>query len=61
MFGWVDLRIDEGVDSLNGIEADMVSDYGKTSEEYLLKSSVAQKDIWNNLHLKESILNQKSG
>lgn len=37
----MDLRIEEGVDMQNGIEAYMVRDYGKTSDKDLIKRSVA--------------------
>lgn len=59
VFIWVDLNIDEGVNTLNDVEAEMERDCGMISDVHLLNRSVAQEGIWNNLHLKESMIKHK--
>ncbi|KAI5438061.1 hypothetical protein KIW84_023976 [Lathyrus oleraceus] len=56
VFGWVDLKIEERVNTLNDTEVGMERDSGKVLVTDLLKRNVVQEDIWNNLHLKESML-----
>lgn len=56
VFGWVDLKIEERVNTLNDTEVGMERDPGKILVSNLLKRNVVQEDIWNNLHLKESML-----
>ncbi|CAK8573027.1 unnamed protein product [Lathyrus sativus] len=60
VFGWVDLRINDGVETHNIIEDEMVAGSDATSEEDLIKRIDVQLEIWKKLHIKESILNQKS-
>lgn len=45
----MDLKIEEGVEKLNGIEDVMAYSIGDTSEEQLKSRSEAQNLIWNNL------------
>lgn len=56
VFGWVDLKIEEGVDTLNSIEDAMVYSSGAMSKEQLKSRSESQNLIWNNLFFKKSML-----
>lgn len=60
VFGWVDLKIKEGVETLNEVEVDLLCISSQISGEDQVKRIATQKAIWKNLHLKESILKQKS-
>lgn len=48
------------MDILNEVEVDMARVGGQISVDDLVKTNVAQEDVWKKLHLKESILKQKS-
>lgn len=48
------------MDILNEVEVDMVSSSGQTSVEDPVNRRASHEFIWKNLHLKESILKQKS-
>ncbi|CAK8565668.1 unnamed protein product [Lathyrus sativus] len=49
VFGWVDLKIEEEVDTLNRIKDYMSVSRGVTLEDQLCARSKAQNLIWNNL------------
>ncbi|XP_058762167.1 uncharacterized protein LOC131635557 [Vicia villosa] len=60
VFGWVDLKIDKGVDTLNELETELIRSGGLLSEEEAEKRRDSVETIWNNLHLKESMIKQKA-
>lgn len=60
VFGWVDLKIEEGVDILNDLESDMIADRGLDLPDIQSKRKYVVESIWSNLKLKEIILKQKS-
>ncbi|CAK8564337.1 unnamed protein product [Lathyrus sativus] len=60
IFGWVDRRIEEGVQVLNEIEDGMDIIIGNMSEKLIRVRSEAQGKIWSNMKLKESMLKQKA-
>lgn len=60
VFGWVDLKIEDGVDILNDIKSDMITDKGLGLSDIQSKRKDDVESIWSNLKLKESMLRQKS-
>lgn len=48
------------MDILNEVEADLLCTSSHISMEDPVKRIAAQESVWKNLHLKESILKQKS-
>lgn len=45
MFGWVDLKIEEGVDTLNQIDSNMARVNGQTLVDNPVKRNMFQEDI----------------
>ncbi|XP_058776653.1 uncharacterized protein LOC131650973 [Vicia villosa] len=60
VFGWIDLKIDDGVEELNELETDLAIGGDSLNPVEMEKRRVAAVGIWQNLHLKESMLKQKS-
>lgn len=56
VFGWVDLKIDDGVDSLNDLEKEMINFGLPLSSDQHEKRKAASESIWQHLHIKESLI-----
>ncbi|XP_058724480.1 uncharacterized protein LOC131595951 [Vicia villosa] len=60
VFGWLDLKIEDEVDDLNGLEEENMLITSQLNQEVSEKRKQLQSSIWKDLHLKESILKQKA-
>lgn len=60
MFGMLDLKIEEIMDELNQQEDKLLLPNVNLSKADFANRRNYQENFWHNLHIKESIINQKS-
>lgn len=60
VFGWVDLRVDEKVKGLNGLDGILVENPGANIEELAKARSNVVGDLWKSLNVKKGMLRLKS-
>lgn len=60
VFGWVDLRLEKYLKDLNMIYNHLASINYNNIDEWRGKRRIGSKSIWDSIHLKESIIRQKS-
>lgn len=60
MFGWLDFKIEEDVEELNGIEDIAVNIQIDLSQDDGERRRLEHDKIWRNLHFKESMIKQKA-
>ncbi|XP_058725667.1 uncharacterized protein LOC131596956 [Vicia villosa] len=60
VFGWIDLKVKEEVDSLNVLDKLLVENIGDNMEALVDSRRKVSKELWHNLNLKESMLRLKS-
>lgn len=59
-FGWIDLKVDEGVKVINKEENILSSCVGHQVEELMVRRSSVVSTMWRNLAIKDNMLLQKS-
>lgn len=60
IFGWLKIRVDEYVKYLNSLDNQMVFININNIEECKGKRGNTSRSIWDNIHLKESIIREKN-
>ncbi|XP_058751458.1 uncharacterized protein LOC131624518 [Vicia villosa] len=60
VFGWLDLKLKEEVDSLNVLDNSLMENLGDHVEELVNSRREVSKELWHYLNLKESMLRLKS-
>ncbi|CAK8531364.1 unnamed protein product [Lathyrus sativus] len=59
-FGWYDLKVEEEVDVINGVDLALMSAANEEVESLVLKRSEACRVVWHNLHIKDNMIFQKA-
>lgn len=59
-FGWIDLKVDEGVKVINKEDNILSNCVGHQVEELMVRRSFVVSTMWRNLAIKDNMLLQKS-
>lgn len=60
VFGWMDLKVKDGVERINDLDNLMVANFGNNNEVLVKDRRETSNEVWQNLLMKESMLRLKS-
>ncbi|XP_058733800.1 uncharacterized protein LOC131605468 [Vicia villosa] len=60
VFGWIDLKVEEASEKINTLDKVIEVNFGGGIDKEVIDRSLATKDFWNYLNIKESMLRLKS-